>query len=137
MNYWLMKTEPETFSFEDLLRDGKTHWDGVRNHQAQNNMKAMQIGDQALIYHSVSEKAVVGLAQISKTAYPDPTAAPGEKWIAVEVKPVRKLKHPVSLKTIKETSSLAEISLVRQGRLSVMPLSEKDFETVLALSNQG
>ena len=133
MSYWLMKTEPETFSFDDLLKAGKTDWDGVRNHQAQNNMKAMKPGDRVLIYHSVSEKAVVGIAEVSKPAYPDPTAAPGEKWICVQVKPVEKLKHPVSLQTIKETPALSEIALVRQGRLSVMPLDRKDYDAILAL----
>jgi predicted RNA-binding protein with PUA-like domain len=133
MNYWLMKTEPETFSFDDLLKDGKTHWDGVRNHQAQNNMKAMRVGDQVLIYHSVSEKAVVGIGKISKTAYPDPTAAPGEKWIAVEVQPVKKLPKPITLQTIKNTPALSDIALIRQSRLSVMPLSKNEVDQILAL----
>lgn len=132
MAYWLMKTEPGEFSYEDLMRDGKTVWDGVRNHQAKKNMATMKLGDQVLIYHSVTDKAVVGIAEVSKTAYPDPTD-PEKKWLVVEVKPVQKLKQPVSLQQVKETASLANIALVRQARLSVMPLEEKAFNTVLEM----
>ena len=133
-NYWLMKTEPGEFSYEDLEREGWTHWDGVRNHQAQNNMKQMAVDDLVLIYHSVGPKEIVGIARVSKTAYPDPTAEPGSKWIVVDVKPVQKLAQPVHLSTIKQTPELAEIPLIKQSRLSVMPLSKTDYDRLLQLS---
>lgn len=132
MAYWLMKTEPGEFSFDDLVRDGKTVWDGVRNHQAKKNMATMKQGEQVLIYHSVTDKEVVGIAEVSKTAYPDPTD-PDKKWLVVEVKPVKKFPKPVSLQQVKETPDLADIALVRQARLSVMPLDSKAFNTLLEM----
>ncbi len=134
MQHWLMKTEPGEYSWEDLVRQGNTHWDGVRNHQAQNNMKQMAVGDRVLIYHSVGPKEVVGIAEVSKTAYPDPTAKPGEKWIVVDVKPLEPLKTPVKLATIKESPDLRDIPLIRQSRLSVMPLSKAEYDRILELS---
>lgn len=134
MQYWLMKTEPGEYSWDDLVRQGSTHWDGVRNHQAQNNMKQMAVGDRVLIYHSVGPKEVVGVAEVSRTAYPDPTADPGEKWIVVDVKPVEPLKNPVKLATIKATPELQEVALIRQSRLSVMPLKDTEYERILSLS---
>ncbi len=131
MNYWLVKQEPEKYSFDDLLKDKKTVWDGVRNYQARNNLREMKAGDQILFYHSVSEKAVVGLAEISRENFPDPN---DEKWLAVEIKPVEKFKKPVTLDEIKNEKTLENIALIKQSRLSVMPLTKKEFEKVLKLS---
>lgn len=132
MQYWLMKTEPGTFSYDDLERDGWTHWDGVRNYQARNNLAAMRVGDLALLYHSVSEKAVIGIGKITQAAYPDPTD-PTEKWIAVRVEPVARLKQPVTLQQVKEEPALSDIPLIKQARLSVMPLPEAAFNLILKL----
>ena len=131
MNYWLVKQEPEAYSFDDLLKDGKTDWTGVRNFQARNNLRAMKLGDKVLFYHSVSEKSVVGLAEVSSEEFTDPT---DEKWIAVEIKPVQKLTKPVSLDQIKAEQGLQNIALIKQSRLSVMPLSEGEFDLILKLS---
>jgi predicted RNA-binding protein with PUA-like domain len=131
MNYWMVKQEPEAYSFDDLVAEGKTDWTGVRNFQARNNLKAMKKGDKVLFYHSVSEKAVVGIAEVSKESYPDPT---DEKWIAVEVKPVKKLKKPVTLQDVKANHALANIALVRQSRLSVIPLTKDEYEEVLSMA---
>ncbi len=132
MNYWLVKQEPEAYSWDDLVKDKKTNWDGVRNYQARNNLRAMKKGDQLLFYHSVDPKTVVGVAQVSREYFPDPTAASGD-WSAVEVKPVKALKKPVSLAEIKETPSLSEMALIRHTRLSVMPVTKKEFETVIKM----
>ena len=131
MNYWLVKQEPESYSFDELLKDGKTDWTGVRNFQARNNLRAMKIGDKVLFYHSVSEKAVVGLAEVSREEFTDPL---DEKWIAVEIKPVEKLAKPVTLGIIKAEKSLENIPLIKHSRLSVMPLTKDEFETILKLS---
>ncbi len=131
MNYWLVKQEPEAYSFDDLLKDGKTDWTGVRNYQARNNLREMKMGDQVLFYHSVSEKSVVGLAEISRMEFPDPL---DEKWIAVEIKPVRKLAQPITLEQIKAVKSLENLALIKQSRLSVMPLTKKEFETIIKMS---
>ncbi len=134
MQYWMMKTEPGEFSFEDLVRDGKTVWDGVRNFQARNNMKAMKKGDQVLIYHSVTEKALAGIAEVSKEHYPDPKDNPKQDWVVVDIKPVRPLKRRLTLAEIKDTPDLADIPLIRQSRLSVMPLEKKIFDRLVTLS---
>jgi predicted RNA-binding protein with PUA-like domain len=135
MQHWIMKSEPGEYSFDDLLKDGKTCWDGVRNYQARNNMKAMAIGDLVLIYHSISDKAVVGIATVSKTAYPDPASTdPKKDWVVVEIKPVKKLACPVTLETIKATASLAHIALVKQSRLSVIPVLPAEYEQLLQLA---
>ena len=131
MNYWLVKQEPEKYSFADLLRDGATDWTGVRNFQARNNLQAMKNGDQILFYHSVSEKAIVGLAEVSREYFPDPT---DEKWIAVEIKPLQKFAKPVTLDDIKSEKSLENIALIKQSRLSVMPLAKNEFDTILELT---
>jgi predicted RNA-binding protein with PUA-like domain len=131
MNYWMVKQEPEAYSFDDLVTEGKTDWTGVRNFQARNNLKAMKKGDKVFFYHSVSEKAVVGIAEVSKEAYPDPT---DEKWIAVEIKPVKKVKKPVTLEAVKANAALANIALVRQSRLSVIPLTKDEYEEVLSMA---
>ena len=131
MKDWLVKQEPEAYSFDDLIKDGKTDWTGVRNFQARNNLREMKKGDKVLFYHSVSEKAVVGVAEVSRENYPDPT---DEKWIAVEIKPIEKFKKPVTLAEIKAEKSLQNIALVRQARLSVIPLTAGEFETILKMA---
>lgn len=133
MNYWLVKQEPEKYSFDDLLKDKKTIWDGVRNYQARNNLQAMKRGDKVLFYHSVSEKSVVGLAEVSRENFPDPT---DEKWIAVEIKPIEKFKKALTLDEIKAEKSLENIALIKQSRLSVMPLTKGEFEIIVKLSKK-
>ena len=130
MNYWLVKQEPEAYSFDDLIKDGKTDWTGVRNFQARNNLRDMKKGDRVLFYHSVSEKAIVGLAEVVKENYPDPT---DEQWVAVDIKPIEKLPTPVTLAEIKATQGLENIALVRQSRLSVVPLNKTEFEIITKL----
>ena|SRR5688500_4050457 len=130
MNYWLVKQEPEKYSFDDLIRDEKTVWDGVRNYQARNNLREMKRGDQVLFYHSGTEKAVVGIAEVSRENFPDPA---DEKWIAVEIKPVEKFKKAVTLDEIKAEKSLENIALIKQSRLSVMPLAREEFETIIKM----
>lgn len=137
MAYWLMKTEPETYSFGDLERDGKTLWDGVRNYQARNNLKAMQVDDQVLIYHSISDKALVGIAKVVRAHYPDPTDNPKGDWVVVDVVPVRRLARPVTLAEMKADPNLQELPLIKQARLSVIPLNEAHFDYLLALSDQA
>lgn len=131
MNFWLVKQEPEAYSFDDLIKDGKTDWTGVRNFQARNNLRAMKKGDKVLFYHSVSEKAVVGIAQVSREEFTDPT---DEKWIAVEIAPLEKFAKAVSLEQIKNEKTLENIALIKQSRLSVMPLTKKEFDTILKLT---
>ena len=128
MKHWLVKTEPEAYSFAQLQKDKTTAWTGIRNYTARINLRAMAKGDEVFVYHSVSEKAVVGLATVVKTAYPDPTVEPDEKgeWVCVELKAGKALPHPVTLETIKAHPTLKDTLLVRQSRLSVAPLSEKD-----------
>lgn len=133
MNYWLIKSEPSTYSWDDLLKDKKTVWDGVRNFQARNNLKAMKKGDLAFFYHSMEDKAVVGIAKIVKEGYPDPKDG---EWIAVDVAPDRKLKNPVTLAQIKADKRLSEMSLVRNSRLSVQPVKSEEWDMVLALSEK-
>lgn len=131
MNYWLVKQEPEAYSFDDLIKDGKTDWTGVRNFQARNNLRAMKKDDKVLFYHSVSEKAVVGIAQVSREEFTDPS---DEKWIAVEIAPLEKFAKTVSLEQIKNEKTLENIALIKQSRLSVMPLTKKEFDTILKLT---
>lgn len=131
MNYWLVKQEPEAYSFDDLISEGRTDWTGVRNFQARNNLKEMKKNDKVLFYHSVKEKSVVGVAKVSKTEFPDPT---DEKWVAVEIEPVKKLKKPVTLEQVKENKALANIALIRQSRLSVMPLTKDEYEEILSMA---
>lgn len=133
MNYWLVKQEPEKYSFDDFLREGKTVWTGVRNFQARNNLRAMKTGDKVLFYHSVSDKAIVGAAEVSREEFPDPT---DEKWIAVEIKPIGKFPKAVTLDEIKAEKTLENIALIKQSRLSVMPLTPEEFEAVLRLSKK-
>lgn len=134
MTYWLVKSEPYKYSFDDLLRDKRTFWDGVRNFQARNFIREMKKGDQVLYYHSNKGKEVVGVAEVVKEAYPDHTAKEGD-WSMVDVKPVKKLKTPVSLKQIKAEPVLQNMYLIKQARLSVMPVTKKEFEKILKLGN--
>jgi predicted RNA-binding protein with PUA-like domain len=134
VQYWLVKQEPEAFSWSDLVKDGRTAWTGVRNFQARNNLRAMKKNDAVLFYHSVSEKQVVGIARVAKEAYPDPTATEGE-WSCVDISPLCKLNEPVTLQQIKQDKRLRDIALVRQSRLSVIPLEAQEFERILQLAN--
>jgi len=134
MAYWILKTEPETYSFEKLLKDKQTNWDGVRNYQARNNLKAMKKGDQCMIYHSVGPKEIVGLAEVSKEAFIDPTDTE-KKWIAVEIAPIKKLHKPVTLAQIKEAAQLEEIALVKQSRLSVCPVTKAQWDIILKMAS--
>ncbi len=132
MRYWLVKQEPDTYSWADLVNDGRTAWTGVRNFQARNNLRAMKRGDCVLFYHSVTDKHVMGYARVEREAYSDPTATEGD-WSCVDVAPVKALRTPVGLEAIKADKALKDILLVRQSRLSVMPLSRAQFEQVLRL----
>lgn len=133
MAYWLMKSEPGAYSWDDLVKDGKTEWDGVRNHQAANNMKAMALGDRAFFYHSVSEKAIRGVMEVVKTYYPDPTDDSG-RFGMVDVKPLKPVAEPVTLKQIKAEPRLADLALVRQSRLSVVPVSDAHWKILCAMA---
>ena len=128
--YWLVKTEPSTYSWEDLVRDGATRWDGVRNAQARIHLAAMSQGDLALVYHSGSDKSVVGIARVTRKSYPDPSAD-DPRWLAVDLAPLRPLAEPVSLATVKQDAKLAKLGLVRQSRLSVMPASAAEYARIL------
>ena len=131
MNYWLVKTEPETYSWDDLVRDKKTTWDGVRNFQARNNLKAMKKGDLAFVYHSGEQKSVVGIAEITKEFFPDPK---DKEWAAIEIGHKKKLKNPVSLSAIKSEKKLTNMYLVRAARLSVQPVKKEEFDLVIEMS---
>ena len=133
MNYWLMKSEPDVFSYDDLVEKGNAEWDGVRNHAAQLNMKAMRKGDLSIFYHSNIGVEAVGIMKIVEEAAPDSTDDSGT-WIAVHVAPERKLKKPVTLKTMKADPALADMVMLRQSRLSVAPLTEAQFRHILSLS---
>jgi predicted RNA-binding protein with PUA-like domain len=131
--HWLVKQEPEDYSWDDFVRDGKTEWTGVRNYQARNNLNGMARGDAVLFYHSGDDKAVVGLAAVERAAYPDPSAdEPG--WVAVTLKPRRALPRPVTLAQIKADPAFKGFVLVRNSRLSVMPVTAAEFARVLALT---
>lgn len=130
-SYWMVKQEPETYSWDDFAKDGETDWTGVRNYQARNNLRAMSAGDRVLFYHSGKDKAVVGIAEVSKAAYVDPTAD-DEQWVAVDLKPVKRLKNPVPLAAIRYDKRLSELPLIRQSQLSVMPLTKDEFETIVS-----
>ena len=132
MNHWLVKQEPTAYSWDQFVKDGGTAWTGVRNFQARNHLRAMRRGDEVLFYHSVTGKAVVGVAKVCKEAYPDPTAEEGD-WSCVDLKPVRALKIPVTLDSIKVDPDLSEIALIRQSRLSVMPLTDAEFTRIAKL----
>ena len=132
-NYWLVKSEPASYSWDDLVAEGKTSWTGVRNFTARNNLRSMRVGDEVLFYHSVTDKQVVGVARVEKEAYLDPTAKEGE-WVCVDLTPGEKLKNPVSLDAIKSDKALEKIRLLKQTRLSVVSLTRAEFERILSLS---
>ena len=135
MNYFLVKSEPFKYSWQRFLEDKQTFWDGVRNYQARNNLQAMKKGDLVLFYHSNEGKEVVGIAKVIKEAYQDPTTA-DERWVVVDLAPVETLKNPVTLEAIKSDEQLQDIALVRQGRLSVMPLKREEFDRIVQLGNE-
>ena len=132
-NYWLVKSEPNAYSWSDLVKEKKTSWTGVRNFTARNNLRSMRAGDEVLFYHSVSDKAVVGIAKVVRDAYPDPTAKEGD-WTTVDLAPIKPLRHPVTLDQIKARRPLKNISLVRQSRLSVHALTADQFREILSLA---
>ena len=133
MNYWLVKQEPESYSWLDFVKDGKAAWTGVRNFAARLNLRAMKKGDQVFYYHSNTGKEIVGVARVTKEAYPDPTATEGD-WSAVDLSPVKPLKKPVGLEVIKADKILKEMKLVKISRLSVSPVTKEEFDRVVALS---
>lgn len=132
-SFWLMKTEPGTYSFSQLLKDGKTNWSGVRNFQARNNLNAIKKGDIVLIYHSGDDKSVVGVAKVVREAYPDPDPKKKGDWVQVDLEPVEKLGNPVPLGEIKGTRELKDMMLVRHSRLSVMPITGDHYKRILKL----
>ena len=131
MAHWLMKSEPEAYSWDDLVRDGGTEWDGVRNNAARLHLKAMKPGDEAFLYHSMSDKAVVGIMKVTRGAEPDPKAP---DWVRVRVEPVRKLERPVTLAEIKAEPRLAAMELIRQSRLSVAPVRREEWDLILNMA---
>lgn len=133
MNYWLVKSEPSVYSYDDLVRDKKTFWDGVRNYAARNYLREMKKGDEAFFYHSNEGMDIVGITSVVKEAYQDPTTD-NENWVAVDFKPVKKLKHPVSLQSIKEEKSLADMELVKNSRLSVQKVTPSAWKKILKMS---
>lgn len=133
MQYWLLKSEPDVYSYDELVKDGETIWDGVRNHQAANNMKAMKVGDKAFYYHSNIGREVVAVVNISKLAAQDPTDETG-RWVAVSVKPEKKLARPVTLTEIKQNPFFEDFALVRQSRLSVVPVEKKYWDEILKMA---
>jgi len=142
LNYWLVKSEPDAYGWHHFIAQGRAIWDGVRNYQARNNLKAMRVGDPVLFYHSVTKPAVVGLATVVREAYPDPTVAddPAQTkfgWVVVELEPVLPFTSPVSLAQIRQEPLLANIALIRQSRLSVMPIRFDEYELILALGQQS
>ncbi|MHB1279382.1 MAG: EVE domain-containing protein [Bacteroidia bacterium] len=132
MKHWLVKSEPHKYAWDMLVKDKRTVWDGVRNYQARNNLREMKLGDEVLFYHSNEGMNVVGIAKVVRESFQDPTTE-DERWLAVEIAPLRPLKKAVSLETIKSIPMLENISLVRQGRLSVMPLTKMEFDKILEL----
>ncbi|MBN8820517.1 MULTISPECIES: EVE domain-containing protein [unclassified Spirosoma] len=136
MNFWLVKSEPDAYGWHHFTEQGRAIWDGVRNYQARNNLKAMRLGDQVLFYHSVTKPAVVGLARIVKEAYQDPTVPDDPRWVVVELEPVMAFDRPVTLSQIKSEPLLANLSLIRQSRLSVMPVRPDEFELIVKMGQE-
>ncbi len=132
LGYWMVKQEPETYSWDDFVNDGRTDWSGVRNYQARNNLRQMKVGDRVLFYHSGKEKAVVGLAEVVKSAYPDPTAE-DPQWVAVDLKPGKPLASPVPLAAIRYDKRLSQLPLIRQSQLSVMSLTKDEFDAIVSM----
>jgi predicted RNA-binding protein with PUA-like domain len=133
-SYWMVKQEPETYSWDDFVKDGRTDWSGVRNYQARNNLRQMKVGDRVLFYHSGKEKAVIGLAEVVKAAYPDPTAD-DPQWVAVDLKPGKQLGAPVQLAAIRYDKRLSQLPLIRQSQLSVMSLTKDEFDAIVSMGN--
>src|SRR5881275_943464 len=134
-NYWLVKSEPDSYSWSDLVKEKKTSWSGVRNFTARNNLRSMHLGDEVLFYHSVTDKAVVGIAKVVRTAYPDPTAKEGD-WSTVDLAALKPLRRSVTLREIKGNLRLKGIPLIRQSRLSVMPLAESEFREIVKMATR-
>ncbi|MDO7876517.1 EVE domain-containing protein [Hymenobacter sp. ASUV-10] len=135
MNHWLVKSEPEAYSWTVFVQDNGTAWTGVRNYQARNNLNLMQPGDLVLYYHSVSEKAVVGVAEVAAPAAPDTTAEPGSPWVAVQLRPLQPLARPVPLAALKADARLQQLGLIRQSRLSVTPVRPEEFDAIVELGS--
>jgi len=132
ISFWIIKQEPSQYNWKQFEKDRETYWDGVRNYQARNNLKKMKIGDNLLFYHSVIGKEIVGIAEVTREAYPDPTTD-DERWVVVDLKPIKPFKVPVTLEEIKTHKELSEIALIKQARLSVMPITKKEFQVLLKL----
>ena len=134
MKYWLLKSEPDAWSWDNQVKEGASMWDGVRNYQARNNLKEMKKNDLCFFYHSVTEKSIVGIVKVVKEYYPDPTDLT-DRFVVFDVKATKKLKNPVSLDQIKENNKLKNIALVKQSRLSVMPLKKTEWDIIIKMSN--
>lgn len=134
MAYWLMKSEPDVYGWDDLVREAEGTWDGVRNHAAAIHLKTMAVGDRAIFYHSNIGKEAVGIMTVSAPAHPDPTEPEGTRWVAVRVKPLLRLNTPVPLATLKTEPRLAEMVMIRQNRLSVAPLTPAEYAVILELA---
>ena len=135
MNYWLVKSEPNTYSWDDFVKEGKTCWSGIRNYAARLHLRSMKKGDEVFFYHSNEGTEIVGIAKVIKEYYQDPTTD-DDRWSAVDLKPLRKIKNPVSLDTIKKDKRLAQMALVRIGRLSTQPVTEKEWAVVMELAGE-
>ena len=131
-SFWIIKQEPSQYNWKQFEKDRETYWDGVRNYQARNNLKKMKKGDNLLFYHSVVGKEIVGIAEVTRESYPDPTTD-DERWVVVDLKPIKPFKVPVTLEEIKAHKELSEIALIKQARLSVMPITKKEFQILLKL----
>lgn len=132
--FWLVKQEPSAYSWADFVTEGRTTWSGVRNFTARNNLRAMRTGDEVLFYHSVTDKAVVGIAEVTRTAYPDQSAKEGD-WSAVDLKPKRSLRRAVTLEQIKDEAALKKMTLLRLSRLSVQPVTAAEFREIIRLGS--
>lgn len=133
MNHWLVKSEPESYSWQDFVKEGRAAWTGVRNFQSRNNLRGMKKGDLVLFYHSGDQKQIIGLARVVREAYPDPTASEGD-WVGVDLTPVKTVKKPVTLAVIKADSRVKDIPMVKNSRLSVTPLAKAQFEHLMILA---
>lgn len=133
MNYWLIKSEPNAYSWDDFVKLGRDHWDGVRNYAARLHMKNMKVGDLALFYHSVKEKSIVGVAEVVREFYPDPTTD-DDRWVVVDLVPKEKLAKPVTLDQVKADERLSEMALVKISRLSVQPVKPEEFDVIMELA---
>ena len=136
MKYWLLKSEPDAWSWDNQVKEGASMWDGVRNYQARNNLKKMKKNDLCFFYHSVTERSVIGIVEVIKEYYPDPTDKTG-RFVVVDVKATKKLKNPVSLDQIKKNNKLKDFALVKQSRLSVMPLTKKEWDEIINMSSNS